>query len=613
MKKFIILIVCIFFSCLSVFSKETINVAFNIDNNYTTYLLLTLNSIFANNKSNSDYHFYVIENDLSNRNKNRIVEFIHKNNQTVDFVGIDKKLLDIGSSYYRNHPITNIAYARIFLPDLLPDLDKILYLDSDILVRSDLSELYNTNLGKYAMGMCIDYSYFNANIRNPKIRYYNDGVILMNLKLMRQYKLVNKMVDYTKEHPKLLYADQDVINKSVSNYIKTLDQKWNNQFYDGHSLKRDLNQGIIHYISHTKPWVTLPKKSCVQRYLYFQNWMNSPFKIYMLKVPYNAMKLQYKECLNKIIKDIKKELGYPNPNAENINVVFTIDNNYWIYTLLTINSILANNDSRSNYTFYIVENDLSAKNKKKMRNFVKKHHQNIEFINVDTSVVDNGENLYKKTRQHSYISRIAMARIFIPNLLPKTVHKAIYLDSDILVLTDLKELYDTKIDKYPVALAPDITEMKAVEMHSKIYYYNDGIIVMNLDYWRKNKITEKMVSYMLAKKSLPKMDQDLFNLILKGKIKILNTRWNNQYGLMNSKAKSIIHFVGPDKPWIYRAAPIGHIQSVYRNEYLNYWWHSSLVLYLVPYKMVQMYTQYANTAEACLIKIRLWSYRRAYD
>ena len=67
--------------------------------------------------------------------------------------------------------------------------------------------------------------------------------------------------------------------------------------------------------------------------------------------------------------------------AENINVAFTIDNNYPIFTMLVINSILRNNTSNSDYTFYVIENNLTAKNKLKMQKYVNKRKQTVEFIN----------------------------------------------------------------------------------------------------------------------------------------------------------------------------------------------------------------------------------------
>lgn len=129
--------------------------------------------------------------------------------------------------------------------------------------------------------------------------------------------------------------------------------------------------------------------------------------------------------------------------AQKINVAFNIDNNYPIYTLLVINSILKNNTSNSDYTFYIVENNLSFLNKIKMKRYVEKRKQKIEFININTDKIDKGKWFYGFSKR---ITSIAMVRILLPEIMPANVDRVLYLDGDILVLKDLKELYNTDME-----------------------------------------------------------------------------------------------------------------------------------------------------------------------
>ena len=661
MKKFIITLLITFIFSSASFAGERINLAFNIDNNYAAYMLLTINSIFKHNKSDSTYYIYVVENDLSSKNKARIKKFVEKNNHNIEFINITDNQLDVGKSYYYSGlPITNIAFARIYLPELLKDLDKIIYLDSDILVLSDIKDLYNTNISGYAMGLVLDFSYVYrlktmkedlekllkalktakytrqaklesiAELRkNIKIEetypYYNDGIILMDLAYMRKLQLTKKMTDYAAKHPNLLYADQDVINYAARPYIKRIDPKWNNQYYSGSMVTETSNGGIIHYISNIKPWMTLPKKSCPERYAYFQNWFSSEFRFDYINALYKILKKPYIAFCKQAIDNIKLQVGYPDKNKETIYVAFTIDNNYWLYTLLTINSIVKNNQSNSPYHFYVIEDNLTDKNKQKMAKYVKRWHHEIEFIDVDTTIVDGGENLYSKTKQHKHISRIAMARIFLPNLLPKNIKKVIYLDSDLITTKDLKQLYDVDISNYPVAMAKDITEVidkKQLDNLAKISktkrstYYNDGVILMNLDYWRKYKITEQMVNYMKVKKYLPKMDQDLINIMLKGKIKELKPHWNNQYCATNIKSsedeaykKGILHYTGADKPWLYYDSYYENPGYECREVYSTYWTRSSLLKYQILPKFTLLKSAYLYFGRICLVNLQMWDFK----
>lgn len=84
--------------------------------------------------------------------------------------------------------------------------------------------------------------------------------------------------------------------------------------------------------------------------------------------------------------------------AENINVAYNIDNNYVPYTLVSISSILRNNKSKSNYTFYILENSITKYNKAKMFAFVKLKGQNIEFVDVNSKFLEDNAGIFEKKK-----------------------------------------------------------------------------------------------------------------------------------------------------------------------------------------------------------------------
>lgn len=277
--------------------------------------------------------------------------------------------------------------------------------------------------------------------------------------------------------------------------------------------------------------------------------------------------------------------------AEDINVAFTIDNNYPIYTLLAINSILQNNKSNSNYNFYIVENNLTDKNKKKMADYVRERNQNIEFINIDTSKIDDGNNFFGFL---GHITPIGMARILLPELLSEDVHKIIYLDGDILVTEDLKDLFDIDLGDLPAGLALNISTFESVDIYKlKGGYYNSGVILLDLDKWRKENISQKMLAYLKNNKDkfiykgissnvFLYPDQDLINIMLEGRIKDLPQNWNNQtirgVILEDMYSYGIIHYIGGVKPWNYPAQP-----DKYFKLYYEYWNTSGLRMYKFYY------------------------------
>lgn len=167
-------------------------------------------------------------------------------------------------------------YLRLFAFDLLPHVDKALYLDADIIVNMDIRELYNINIDDKLVAAVEDYGFVsnykqNSNYWIKKNRtYLNSGVILFNLDLFRKKMNKKTIVDViTKYKNKLLYPDQDVLNLLLSDddFI-VLDEQFNNQI----SIKRkkmNVENSIVHYTGNWKPWNHLFKKK--QERLYWNN------------------------------------------------------------------------------------------------------------------------------------------------------------------------------------------------------------------------------------------------------------------------------------------------------------------------------------------------------
>ena len=268
--------------------------------------------------------------------------------------------------------------------------------------------------------------------------------------------------------------------------------------------------------------------------------------------------------------------------GENINVAFTIDHNYPLYTMLVIDSILKNNVSHSDYTFYVINDNLTYWDKFKMTMFVKSKKQKIKFITVDTNAINKGKNPYKKTYFCTHVTSIGTARMMIPKLLPDDVKKILYLDSDIIVLQDLKELYDTDLGKYYAAMALDNSYLYLTDEEKRdCTYGNSGVILMDLDKWRKDNISEKIIDYATSRQlSLP--DQDAINKILEGKIKLLNSKWNNQacdgYSFLGIDETAILHYISYKKPWVVFES---RKNDSYLELYYNYWENSPLSIYIL--------------------------------
>ncbi len=162
--------------------------------------------------------------------------------------------------------ISKATYARLLIPALFPgSVTKVLYLDSDTLVLSDLAPLWDTNLGNAAVGAVLDG--LDAQIKAgdlavtaiPKVdNYFNAGVLLINLPRWRESRVSERALRYLEQNPKSPFSDQDALNVACNGAWKKLDSRWN--FID-HYEKIDLRclpperrPGIVHFATWRKPW-----------------------------------------------------------------------------------------------------------------------------------------------------------------------------------------------------------------------------------------------------------------------------------------------------------------------------------------------------------------------
>ena len=249
-----------------------INLAFCINDNYTPQLIVVLWSIMVNLHSGRNVNTYIFSSDISQASKNRLYKM------RLWFKNLHINFIDVDNAELQNMPktidyISAETYYRYVIPELLPDIDKILYLDADIIVNGDISPLYDTDISKYYMAGGYDL-YIDDIKYKPEIGfgqddlYVNTGVLLMNLKQMRTDNIPKKLINTTKKMAgKIKYQDQDIINIVCRGKILQFDSIYN---YTSHNIlkeKRKYKRAvIIHYTGANKPW--LPDSNNPMRHLW---------------------------------------------------------------------------------------------------------------------------------------------------------------------------------------------------------------------------------------------------------------------------------------------------------------------------------------------------------
>lgn len=270
-----------------------INICFSSDNNYAQHLAVTLASVFENN--NDELRVYVLDGGISDENKEKILALKNDYDFEIEFVKIDKSMFDKCPAGKKNH-VTLATYYRLLLADICPNVDKILYLDVDLVVRSNLKELFDIDMkGKYFAGVSDCEEMVNT-ARLGLEKYCNAGVILLNLQKWREDNITEKFFKWMEENSeRIVLHDQDVLNSTLQDGILSLDKHWNVQVskYDSSKdfVKILPEAKIIHYIGKHKPWHADNKqlaKNEYFKYLKLTQWKNYIYKYYfelMLKTP----------------------------------------------------------------------------------------------------------------------------------------------------------------------------------------------------------------------------------------------------------------------------------------------------------------------------------------
>lgn len=260
------------------------DIAICSDNNYLGKVLILLISIFENNRD-EDICIYLLIDGCCAEDKEKI-------GYIGNMYGKDIRLLEVNESDFPTLPIyghlSKSTYYRYLIP-LLCKVDKILYLDVDVLVNGSLRELWNTDISNYAMGVVED-AYSENIIESNRLGIYtkrfNNGVALMNLKYWRRFNIAEKCVELLLENKDIFrFMDQDANNVLLHDKVLFLDFKYNmqRQFYGDAQylflhkdkisrIKEVLNNPVIvHFNGPTKPWHRECNHPLKYKYLNYAN------------------------------------------------------------------------------------------------------------------------------------------------------------------------------------------------------------------------------------------------------------------------------------------------------------------------------------------------------
>ena len=240
--------------------NKEIPVFFAVDNGYIPFLGVALKSVIENTSKENRYAIKVLYTSVTEENKKRIKES-EKENISIEFVDLNKQLKEIQEKLYTRNYFSNTTYYRLFIPELYPEYDKAVYIDSDTICLADIAELYNVDMGDNLIAAIPDGAVQAIDVFKDYVErvvgvsdynnYFNAGVIVMNLEELRKYKFQEKFIYLLGKIRFEVAQDQDYLNRLCKGRVKILDYEWNRMPIMG---KRDGDIKLIHYNLGSKPW-----------------------------------------------------------------------------------------------------------------------------------------------------------------------------------------------------------------------------------------------------------------------------------------------------------------------------------------------------------------------
>ena len=214
------------------------DIFFTVDDKYKDYLYSTLASILTSSSASTELNFHVIDAGLSRKTKQDVEKL-----QKIKAFSIDyKRMTDEEFRHYPINPMlkSKVYYYRLKIPQLYPMVKRGLFLDTDIIVKSDLSELFCMNMEGKVIGAAVNAN-LEGELQNERLglershEYFNAGILLLDCEKWRENNILETMKKIVSEKYQCMkWADQDLLNVAFENNYKKINLKWN--FWPGMNI-----------------------------------------------------------------------------------------------------------------------------------------------------------------------------------------------------------------------------------------------------------------------------------------------------------------------------------------------------------------------------------------
>lgn len=264
------------------------------------------------------------------------------------------------------------------------------------------------------------------------------------------------------------------------------------------------------------------------------------------------------------ITEIKEDIKQYTKHAE-IPIFFACDEKFVKYTMVSIKSIMENASRNRKYHIYILHMGIGIPAQSRVTAMADPEFE-IDFVDV----TDKMKSIETKLPIRDYYSNTTYFRLFIPEMFPQ-YRKALYVDSDTIIVGDISELYDHKLGKLYAGVCPDrvvaqndilgdyVEKVLGIKREK---YFNAGVMLINCTQFRENHLLDEFIEMLHIYLFVVAQDQDYLNLICKDQVLYMEPKWNAQvFGKLACPVNEVglFHFNMAAKPWHYEDCRLADI------------------------------------------------------
>lgn len=242
-------------------TQKVVPIFYACDEPFIKYAAVSLKSMLDNASGDRFYRIHILITDVSDQTKAKMMK-LERDNVEISFDDVSGYLKNLSTKLPLRDYYSKTTYFRMFIPDMFPQYDKAIYIDSDTVVLKDISELYDIDIEDNYVGAVNDRAitheqifgdYAEKVVGVDKYAYFNAGMLLMNCKVLREKDLLGAFSRLLAFYTFSVAQDQDYLNVLCKDKVKLINPKWNAEIFKGIPVE-EKEIGVIHYIMTSKPW-----------------------------------------------------------------------------------------------------------------------------------------------------------------------------------------------------------------------------------------------------------------------------------------------------------------------------------------------------------------------